>query len=984
MKKLTIFLAFLLFVSFHALAQMQISGTVTGAADGLSIPGVSVVVKGNETIGTTTNIDGKYTLTVPSQAETLILSFVGMTTQEVAINGRSVIDVQMEEEVLQMDEVVVVAYGAQKKASFTGSASVMKTEKLEKKPVTSFEKALQGNISGIQVNAVSGQPGADTEIRIRGTGSINAGNEPLYIIDGVPVISGDLAQTQYTTNALSSFNPDDFASITVLKDAAATSIYGSRASNGVILITTKSGEKGKTKIDFSYQSGISTRTNNIFDVMDLDEYKEYRYESLVNGGTPTYAAQAEVDSYGNINTDWIDEVMRTGKTNKYQLSARGGGEKTQFFVSGGYFDQEGIVIGSYLTRYNTRLNVDHTATDKIKFGSKITASYIDQRNPLGSAAYADPVTAMYFIPPSKPVYNEDGSFNQNIPSNLDYNPVAITAQDYFGNEIFRGLGSAYAQYEIVDGLIFKTNFGMDWFYLKENDYRNPNSPTGDRLNGLAYFSTRDKYVWTWTNTLHYQKTIAEHHNISVLLGQESQESETMSSLQGAENFPSGQVTTLANAAKETVTSTSLTAYSIASYFASMSYDYLGKYYLSGSFRRDGSSRFGADNKWANFWSTGFAWRISEEDFMNINVIDNLRLKGSYGTSGNSDIDNFQSRGMYEYGEDYDGQPGSAPYQLENPDLKWEKNTNWNIGFDIGVLNNRVSLTVDYYNRTTSDLLLEVPISKTTGFDVIMQNIGEMQNKGFEFELNTVNLQGDFKWFTDFNISFNKNEITKLNNDEDIIDGHYIRRVGEPFHTFWKQEWAGVNPADGTPMWKDSDGNIVDNIGDADFQALHNAHPNFTGGFTNIFEYKGIELSIFFNFSYGNEIYNNSKRYLLHDGNQGVANASVEILDRWQKPGDIAKVPQIIAGGNNSSNSHSSRYMEDGSYLRLKTMNLAYNIPKKYTDKIKVDNIRLFAQGENLLTWTEFSGLDPEQPIDGQAWFSYPAARTITFGIDIGF
>ena len=990
MKKLTIFLAFLLFAGFQAAAQMQISGTVISAEDGLSIPGVSVVVKGNETIGTTTDIDGKYSLTVPSDAQFLVFTFVGMKAQEAAINGRSVIDVQLEEEVLEMDEVVVVAYGVQKKASFTGSASTVKTDKLEKKPVTSFEKALQGNLAGVQVNATSGQPGANTSIRIRGTGSINAGNEPLYVIDGVPIISGDLFEEldydyRFSTNALSSFDPNDFESVTVLKDAAATSIYGSRASNGVILITTKSGKAGNTKINFSYQTGFSTRTNQIFDVMDRDEYKEYRYESLVNAGTPAYEAQAEVDSYGDVNTDWVKEVLKGGRTNDIQLSARGGNDKTQFFVSGSYFDQEGIVISSGLSRYSFRLNVDNQATKRLKIGAKVTASYTEQINSAGAGAYADPVTSMYFVRPTEPIYNEDGSYNQVIEGNLNYQPVAIANLDELKINYTRGLGTLYAEYEFMEGLKYKINYGMDWIFTEQHDYRNPNTPSGDDYQGLSIYNTIKRYVQTITNTLSYQKTFNDSHNLNLLLGQESQSSQTFDTYTSASNFPTDQVRTMASASTPENAYSALEGYTLASYFANMNYDYSGKYYLSGSFRRDGSSRFGADNRWANFWSVGFAWRITEESFIDISFLDNLRLKGSYGTSGNSDIGNYAARGLYSYGYSYDGNPGSAPYQLQNPELKWEKNKNWDIGLDIGVLNNRINLTVDYYYRTTSDLLLEVPISKTTGFEDIWQNIGSMLNRGFEFELNTVNLNGELKWFTDFNIAFNHNEVLELNNGEDIIkDTHYMIREGESFYSFWKQEWAGVNPADGSPMWRTSDGDIVSNIGDADFQIMGDAIPDFTGGFTNRFEYKGVDLSIFFNFSYGNDIYNNSKRYLLHDGAGGISNGSAEILDRWQEPGDVTEVPKLIAGGNNNSSNHSSRYIEDGSYLRLKTVSLGYTFPSKITDKVKLNTLRIYARGENLYTWTEFSGLDPEQAINGQAWFTYPMARTITFGIDIGF
>jgi len=993
MKKLTIFLAFLLFVGFSVQAQMQISGTVTSAEDGLSIPGVSVVVKDNPTIGTTTDIDGKYSLTVPSSAQTLLFSFVGMKASEVAINNRSIIDLVMESEVLEMDEVVVVAYGTAKKASFTGSASVVKTEKLDAKPVASFDQALQGNVAGLQISSGSGQPGSSTSVRIRGTGSISAGSDPLYVIDGVPVISGDIARDNPSVNAMASISPDDIASISILKDAAATSIYGSRASNGVVLITTKQGKEGQTQFSLKTQYGVSTLGTFHYEALNADEYREMKYRGKLNANliagmdadAAAASAYATMVNLGDANVDWIDEAFQTGTTQKIALEANGGTEKTKFFTSLSYFDQEGIVVGSFMKRFAGRLNLDHKANDKVSFGVNVTGSYIDQDNVSGGGYYNDPVTAAYFIAPTTPIYNTDGSYNSNIPENLNNNLVANTEWNTNLNNTSRVITNGFGQYNVLENLVWRTSVGLDYLELQEDSYLSPLSNDGSTYNGLGQkFYTRQSN-WIITNTLMYSKVLADVHDFNILIGQEAQDFFNSTADLSSAGYPSPKLQTLQNAAEPKTASTFETSNSLASYFGRLEYNFNARYYLSASYRRDGSSKFGANNKWANFWSVGGSWRISEEDFMSsLDMINDLKLRASYGTAGNqSGISNFAAQGLYGFGSDYNTLPGSAPAQIANPDLQWEKSKNLNVGLDFRIYD-RLSATIGWYQNKTSDLLLEVPVSRTTGFASQLRNIGEMQNTGWEFELTADLIKGkDLRWFVEGNISFNKNEVTGLNEGEDIVTYPFIRREGESFNSFWAPKWAGVNPANGMPLWYDENGNLVDKYSEADYQIVGKAEPDYMGGLTNTLSYKGITLSVFFNFVQGNDIYNNSGRYLTGDG-AAVGNQDRRVLTAWETPGQYTEYPRFVTGNSSNSNKFSSRFVEDGSYVRLKSVILSYDLPKSIVSKAKLSSVRIFAQGENLYTWTDYSGFDPEQAVDGQAWFAYPQARTITFGINFGF
>ena len=985
MKKMILLLSLFVFCGTFALQSqtVQITGTVTSAEDGSTLPGVAVVVQGTS-IGAVTDFEGRYTIDVPAGSEVLVFSFVGMTTLEVPIEGRTVINVEMFPELLAVDEVIVVGYGVTRRSTFTGAASTVSSQKLEQIPVTSFEKALQGNMPGVQITTASGQPGSQSQVRIRGIGSISAGTEPLYIVDGVPIATGDFSQQSSTTSALSHINPNDIESVTVLKDAAATAIYGSRASNGVILITTKRGLEGATQFNFRSQAGFSSRTNADYEVLTGDEFVMLTNEGRANAGL----GPQDFGDYSDF--DWLGAAFRDDAlTHSYELSATGGTDRTRFFISGSYFNQEGMAIGSELQRASARFNLDHDATDRLTFGLNVGLSHTYQDTPLTDAAYfTSPVTGSFLIPSIYSAYNDDGTYNMSYPAlggvnfvaNLDYND-----HDSWAN---RAVGSAYAEYKILDNLVFKTNFGLDWLDLLEefwDDHRAAGNTAFGR--GRASASMSKNLIWSTTNTLNWTETFDDMHNVSVLVGQEAQASDYKDFYVASEDFPSFQLRRLASGATPVTTFGTGTGWRLTSWFGQMNYNFDNRYYLSGSLRRDGSSRFGRDNRYANFWSVGASWRISQEAFIadNLDFVDNLQLRASYGTSGNSSIGNFAALGLYGYGRDYDGRPGSSPAQFENPDLTWEQNINYNIGLDLRVFE-RINMTAEYYNRTTSDLLLNVPLSSTSGITSQLRNIGEMVNKGWEFSLGAdlVDPRGDFNWNVEGNITLNNNEITKLVDGEDIVDGTKIRREGEPFQSFYLERWAGVNPANGMPLWYDEEGELVGSYTQASREIVGNADPMFFGGFTNTFRFRGFSVSAFFSYVYGNDLFDDTNRIMNSDGAFAGFNQGRSQLERWTEPGQITDTPKRIHGNPTGSNQRSTRNLYDGSYLRLKNLTASYMLPRSVVNRLNIGSARIYLQGQNLLTFTSYPGMDPEQQINGVVWFVYPNAKTMTVGLDISF
>ncbi len=984
---------------------MRVTGTVTSSEDGAPLPGVSVVVKGTTT-GTTTSIDGTYELTVPEN-EVLIFSFMGMKSVEVPLTGATVYNMAMEPDIIGVDEVMVVAYGTQAKGTVTGAVSSMRgDEKIEQIPIASLDKALQGNVAGVVATSASGQPGGRTQVRIRGIGSMSGNNEPLYVIDGVPIIgtenvsffaAGDLSSAE-ATNPLANINPNDIESISVLKDAAASALYGARAANGVILITTKRGKEGRTKFTLSAQTGYSQKTTDNYKVLNKSEYEIMAAEALVNG---LGWSQEDADSYvqTDYETDWYDVVYRKPKdamTYNVELSARGGDARTQFFVSGSYFKQNGHVLATDYERYASRINLDHNATDKIKIGANFSMSYSNKNANNGSSAFASPILAADLMLPNRPVYNEDGSYNNNDLGMLNnFNPVGIAEWDRNAQNETYFIGQAYAQYSFTHDLTFKTTFNAELYNLKEEKYQNGAFGDGRTVGGRLQEGRSTVENWTSSNILSYKHTFDTHHNVDALLGFEAIKNNSNGLIARGEGLPeTPKFRAMAAAAEPTSVFSNLTEWSMISYLSQVNYNYAHRYYLSGSFRRDGHSRFGTENKYGNFWSAAASWRISEENFMQeVDWIDNLKFRISYGVTGNAEVGDYSSQGLFSYnGYVYGGTSGASFIQYANPELTWEKSKVFNVATDF-TLFNRLSTTIEYYIKRNSDFLFDVPVSAATGLYeervnqtyTATKNLGDMENRGFELSLRSDNLTGEFKWVTELNIAFNKNEIISLPDDKDLVQGTKLRRVGEDFQTFYLRKWAGVNSDDGTPQWYNEAGELVSDFTEAEKQIVGTASPDFEGGITNLFSYKGFELSALFTFAVGHSIYDNWAFVMESDGGYVLSvNQSAKQLERWQEPGDVTDVPQIMYGGNNNADVTSSRYLHDADYLRLKNLKVAYNLPKSWLNGSGLEDVKLFAQGQNLATWTKYPGKDPEVQINGiEDWF-YPPLKTITFGLTIGF
>ena len=999
----------------------EISGVVTSADDGLSIPGVSVIVKGT-TIGTTTDFDGKYTITVPQDGEVLVFSFVGMMKQEISVSG-AVLNVVMESESIGMDEVMVVAYGTSKKSSFTGAASVVKADKLKDVPVVSFQDALGGNVAGLEMSAGNTQPGGASAIRIRGIGSINASQEPLYIIDGVAAITGDLSADEdgdptisTSSNALANMNPSDIESITVLKDAAAASLYGSRAANGVILITTKQGKSGKTRFNFKASYGKSDFATDNLKRVSNDDWVMLQKEAFVNKHKYVNGksdAQAEIDGLAdyvdfsnkytspeNGYSDWHGELFRKGSVKNYELSAAGGNEKTKFFVSGSVLDQEGIAVGSDFKRYTGRTNLTHKANEKVTLGLNLSTSYSEQNTISDDGTYyANPWFAQYYhLYPTLAIYDKDGIPNENVPKTNNVADLGKTRQE---SNTFQNTSNIWMKYDILPSLSFKSTFGFNLIEIDALKYWSPTSNDGEAHGGYAYRKSDRRYRITSSNILNYAKTFDDVHNVSAMFGYEIERNHRNFMDAQAKKLASDDFHTLAASAKPDGAYGYITEDKMISYLTRFQYNYDNKYYLEASARRDGSSRLGKDNSWANFYAVSASWRVTQEDFMeSLDFIDDLKLKASYGTNGTLPTDLYGHLPLMETGYNYNSNPGVQVTQIENSNLTWEKSKNFNIGFDYRIFN-RLSGTFDYFNRTTSDLLLEVELSRTTGLETMWQNVGEMTNKGVEITLNAdVLSEGALKWNVGLNLSRVKNEITELYGGNDIVSGSLRFSEGHSYRSFNSREWAGVDPQTGRPTWYvndvDAEGNEVDADGDgkrditfsaggANRKIIGKADPDFTGGLNNSLSYKGFNLNFLFTFSKGGHSFDNTAQFSESNGAAMHTYIRESQLDRWQKPGDITDTPRRIAWNTENGNYTSSRRLHSSDYVRLKNVTLGYNLPKDLLGKIKFESARVYFSGSNLLTWSKYDGYDPESAnVNGFVTFKLPPSKTYTLGIELGF
>lgn len=995
MKKFTTIILLLFFSMQFAFAQgNKITGVVTSAEDGSSLPGVTIQIKGTQT-GIVTDTDGRYEVTIPQNAKALIFSFVGFTTQEIALSGQRIINVTMELSSTILDEFVVVAYGTTTKKSFTGSAQVVNSKVIGRTPVTSIEKALSGNVSGVTVAEVSGQPGSYSEIRIRGMGSFSASNSPLYIIDGVAMLTGSMREGN---NLMSTIAAGDIESMTILKDAAAASLYGSRAANGVILITTKQGRKGVTKYSFKSSLGISDMAVENYKAASGDDFVMLMRESLENYygvGAPEVEATLQANEWYEPEggyTDWTDLLFRQGVTKNTELSATGGNEKTQFYISASVLDQQGLALNSDFERYSGRINLTHKINDKVTLGVNILNAHTDQNVANNGSSYNNP---FYNVSrntwPTETPYDENGDYTYELLNAGYYNLLREYELMDVTTQVFRSMTIGYIEYKPFDYLTFRSTNSYDFVDSDSKNYYSPLSRSGEPL-GYVYNRNEKRKRASTSNLVTFDKNFKELHHLNIIAAFEAEKYKRNYFSATGEGLPNESLQVLAVTAVPTGASGYSSGNAMISYLSRLNYDFDNKYYFSSSFRRDGSSRLGLNEQWANFWSVSGAWRLTQEDFMkDLTFVDDLKLRASYGTSGTLPSGYYDHLALYSYTGAYDGSGAAVEDQISNPDLTWEKNKNFNIGFEYGIFK-RIRGSFEYFQRYTSDLLMNLNLAPTIGAGSTMVNIGEMENKGFEFEIRTDNyVSQDFNWTSTFLFTSVRNKITTLANHDDIISSRYIRREGLPYYSFYLPIWAGVDPADGTPMWYviDEEGNITDDVThnstEANRAIAGSAEPDFYGSLGNNLSYKGFNLSFLFNFSVGGKIWYNSGYKSWNDGRSPKYVVPEPQVDRWQNPGDIAEHPQRIWTGNNGSDIYSSRFLFDNDYLRLKDLTLSYNIPTNILKKLSINNANVYVQGRNLLTFASQDIMDPEHGgASGYAYFEMPPVKTFTFGIEIGF
>lgn len=979
-----------LFLFSYLFAQERtVSGTVTSGDDNSPLIGVNVVVKGTS-VGIITDVQGKYKLSVPSNATTLIFSFVGFMTQEVAIGGRSNIDIVLAPDTKTLQEVVVTGYGQQEKKALAGSAAIVKADIIRSVPLGSFDQMLQGQASGLLVQANSGQPGAPAAVRIRGTGSINGTNEPLYIVDGVQISAQNFA----------TLNPADFESLNVLKDASATSIYGSRGSNGVIVITTRRGKAGDAKIEYSGQYGMSYFPPNRLELMNTNEKIDYE---LRQGGTPLEdLSAAEIARLRTIETNWQDELFQVGRTHQHQINASGGNEKTIFYISANLFQQTGTVRFTGLDRYTGRVNIEHN-TGNLRFGLNSSVGYSDFKNTTeGNAGIASPLNAIRWGNPYETPFTSTGAYSQFLSGQP--NPIQEMLETSRGTKEFKAVSNVFIEYNFpfLKGLSARTSWGVDYENQESRTFFSRRSVVGqgaaNRRNGSLNRNFFRNTRWTGTTSLNYNKTFGDH-SLNVGLFQEVVRNRFATF--GYTGF--GLTGNLENEAGITqgsptnnfipVVRGNASESALVSYFLTANYGYKDRYFISATARRDGSSRFGSDKRWGNFWSLGSSWIISEESFMSgidKKTLSLLKLKASYGTVGSQagftsafgsfGIGDFASRELFAAGSVYDGVAGLLLAQLSNPDLGWEQKNMFNTGIEFGLFNDRITGGIEFYNNETTNMFLPVQLSRTTGFTNQNRNAGKMRNRGWEFTLNTVNVKsGDFKWTSTINFTRNRNQITDLAGREEIIDGLIINRVGQPVNSNFLVDFAGVNPQNGNSLYRNASGETTETYNPANRQIFGVRDAPYFGGITNTLSFKGIELTFLWNYVLGNKVYNND-RTNVEDPTYFIDNVARALLSEWQRPGDITNIPRPTQEMQRGT----TRFLEKGDFWRLRNIMLAYNFPSTLLSKAKISGLRVFVQGQNVFTITDFQGFDPEITGGNLTGAQYPALRTVTFGLNLSF
>jgi TonB-linked SusC/RagA family outer membrane protein len=1010
--------------------QEIISGSVLDE-EGRPLPGATVYVKGNETGGISTDSDGKFAIEA-SEGDVLVISFMGMKTKEIEISAKKNLRIILLQDLTEISEVMVVAYGVTNKEAFTGSASVVDSKVLRDRPVASFTAALAGNTSGVVINT-SGQPGMGDVVRIRGTGSVNATNAPLYVIDGVAVNMSDLNQMSSTSsNPMATINPGDIESITVLKDAAASALYGSRAANGVILITTKQGTEGKTKFNLDVQYGVAQGLYNkpiankdqfaelwvkgeLHRVMSLDAIFtglseiDYIKNSYQNEGTYDYYQNLARTNFNNFyaiggeaydfwgdgygmypDTDWFDEVSQQGGSQKINLSASGGQNGVTYFVSGEYFNQLGTVIGSGFSRYSGRLNLTSKTNKVVWFGVNMSMSYNNQDGPLRGNLYTNPLRAATNIPSVVPAY-VDGKPNLSLPGDIlnNYNPLAIMDMNIYNSYGTRNMATAWAQLNIAKGLFLKTTFGYDNRPQYQTRWENRDVGTGAGYDGRRQDIQTTRRRLTSSTILNYDKKFGDGHYFSALAGWESEWTHT--TVLGATS--TGYTTNLTPILSAGTTPTVATgrAYddALLSALSRVNYNFKSRYYLQASYRADGSSRFGPNSRWGHFYSVSGSWRFSKEEFMDLAWLNDGKIRASYGINGTLPSGLFEYLGNYTLGNDYYNMSGARVTNIANMDLSWEQSENFNLGIDLKVFDGRIFASAEYYSRHAKDLLFDRQISRTTGFTTATVNMGAMKNTGFEYSLESYLIRSSsFSWDLSINLSTLVNEITELPNDN--VGTTNIDRVGYAEGSLYLPEYVGVDPETGSPLWYHVDDvtgekTTTPEYSEATRQIIGTREPHYSGGLSTHFRYKNFDLDVLFSYAWDYYTFDYcASRYTQTDGGQAYMNAEIVQLDSWT-PNDTLAANPIRINGYTNGGQFSTRQAYDGAYIKMKNIKLSYQLPSQLIRKIGLSGAQIYGSVENVFVLTDMPNFDPEIRVNGYRYvYDFPSPRTYTVGVNITF
>ena len=979
---------------------------------GNPLEGVTVSIKGGRA-ATTTDGEGNYQISLPNGSNVLLFSILGFEAVEQSIGTQNMVNVSLKASVSDLDEVVVVGYGTQRREDVTGSISSISESEIKNVVITSADQALQGRAAGVQMTQTSSAPGGNVSVRIRGGNSLSAGNEPLYVIDGFPIYNDN---EQYTAgalnngqpaNVLASINPSDIESMEILKDASATAIYGARGANGVVIITTKRGKAGQSNINFESYYGTQ-RVGREIPLLNATDFARLANAQQAILGNPEPYPNPE--SYGE-GTNWQREGFRVAPIQNYQLGFNGGDDKTQYAISGNYFRQDGIVRGSDLQRGSIRVNLDRKITNKLKLGASFNASRTHNNqitadtDPAGVGSIGS-ITSLITTTPTEPVYDQDGNYNRFFAENGNFivNPIARLLEMVNLAKTNRILGSVNADYQILEGLVARVSLGVDQINVKE-DYFFPASIQDEDVDAVARLGFIQSFSWLNENTLTYQRTFDQNHAFTGLIGFTRQAFTRESARTGWQRFVNDilEQNSLNSGALTLSPQSSRRDWALESYIGRINYGYQDRFLVTLTGRIDGSSRFGADNKYSFFPSGSVAWRLSEERFIKpITFINDLKIRLSYGRTGNQEIPQYRSLAALSNSNAPIGGSilsGLTPSRIANPNLRWESTEQYDVGLDVGLFANRIRLTADYYNKRTIDLLLDVAIPTSSGFSTALQNVGSIENRGIELALNTINVDRGFKWETSFNITFNRNKVLDLGGEYERPAGQAspgrqlpnsgILRVGEPVGTFYGYLTDGLfqtleeinassqpNVELGDRRYKDING---DGVLDADDRTiLGYAQPDFFYGFTNTFSYKNFDLSVFFQGIQGNSILNLNL-------NAELNNNVPEAVNRWTPTNTDTDIPRSALGSRITN-----KQVEDGSFLRLRNVNLGYSLPPNLADVARLRSIRIYVSAQNWLTFTKYSGFDPEVSAFGHDNLSigvdrgsYPVAKTLIFGLNIG-